>query len=681
MTGRKPVWAGHSMGGVMANMYLEGCRFEDMADANSRVISDPALAAERNDGDGPQALKGFISLDGPSYPAGDMDWIVASVLYAALYVPFNLDVRPITANLGGLVASPVLALEELFRQIWADFGSPDLPLPLSLLPCFYPENLDANITSFFITYAADGFSSRAVAQFLDACDNHKMREDYRNGTFNYWRLYPPTPAADDGYYYYSDNLDKISLPSLVLVDATRDITNPEDVKAVYYKKTWDPKDQCFVIPNTAHADIVLGLNAPTELYPKIGRWLKSLDAPSFSPTYGKPGDSVTIDGVGFGTSGTVKFGGVSAATSSWTDSRITAIVPASVTYNKVSVTSAGGTAVSTGYFLPVASESYFAEGYTGNGFQEYLCLGNLEAQTTHARAIYMFPNGTTQEQDVAVPASGRTTVDVNEAVGPGRECLRPGGSGPGHRRASHVFQLQRPHGRARRNRGPPFPTPGTSPRATPAPGLTSTYACSTPALRQPISPSASRPRKRGASKDGLRGGRPHRGTFKINDMLGPDYQASLKLESTQPVVAERPIYFNYHDAWSGGDCVMGAPVLSKGYYFAEGNTRAGFDEWLTLQNPGAADISVHAVYQLGEGAPIPKDYVVPAGSRKTLYVPSEVGPDKDVSVKLTSTSDFLAERPMYFDYQGAWTGGHCVIGATSPGSDWFFAEGYTGDEL
>ena len=37
--------------------------------------------------------------------------------------------------------------------------------------------------------------------------------------------------------------------------------------------------------------------------------------------------------------------------------------------------------------------------------------------------------------------------------------------------------------------------------------------------------------------------------------------------------------------------------------------------------------------------------------------------EKDVSIKLTSDTEFLAERPMYFQYAGVWEGGHCVIGA------------------
>ena len=128
---------------------------------------------------------------------------------------------------------------------------------------------------------------------------------------------------------------------------------------------------------------------------------------------------------------------------------------------------------------------------------------------------------------------------------------------------------------------------------------------------------------------------------------------------------------------------MGTPSLNKAYYLAEGTTRSGFEEWITLQNPGNTTIAIDAVYQLGpgQGAPVSVSYDVPPSSRRTLYVPDEVGTDKDVSVYLSSTSDFLAERPMYFSYSYpglAAQGGHCVIGATPTSSEWFLAEGYTG---
>jgi hypothetical protein len=193
-------------------------------------------------------------------------------------------------------------------------------------------------------------------------------------------------------------------------------------------------------------------------------------------------------------------------------------------------------------------------------------------------------------------------------------------------------------------------------------------------------------------KGGYSVGAHSRSTFKVNDILGPDYQTSLKLTSDQPVVAERPMYFDYTGVdernWTGGSCVMGAPALAKQYYFAEGSTRnsprdGAFEEWLTLQNPGVSPITVYATYLLGpgQGDTVNRAYIVQPGKRATVLVSEQVGTFKDVSVLLRSSADFLAERPMYFNYAAKWTGGHCIIGSTTTGNKWFFAEGYTGPDF
>jgi hypothetical protein len=178
-----------------------------------------------------------------------------------------------------------------------------------------------------------------------------------------------------------------------------------------------------------------------------------------------------------------------------------------------------------------------------------------------------------------------------------------------------------------------------------------------------------------------------RRSFNVNDMLGGDYQNSLRIDSTQPVVAERPMYFNYQGTggwnWTGGHCVMGASSITNNYFFAEGTTRTNFEEWLTIQNPNPNPIVVNATYLLGDGNVVEKIYSIEASKRYTVYVPDEIGVGHDVSVHLNSSADFLAERPMYFNYQGmgswGWTGGHCVIGTDGGAENWFFAEGYTGE--
>ncbi len=338
---------------------------------------------------------------------------------------------------------------------------------------------------------------------------------------------------------------------------------------------------------------------------------------------------------------------------------------------------------------------YFAEGYTGTGFQEYLCLGNPGPVPFTVGVTFLFPDGSTQTDDYNVPAFSRLTVDVNRAVGAGKDVsIKCEGPFP--------FIAERP---MYFTYGPGW-TGGHDAVGAPAPaqecyfaeGYTGPgfdeYIC----VLNPGEDDADLTFRFQTQSDeivvtGKSVPAHSRQTFLANQLLGGAYETSLKLESTQPVVAERPIYFDYLGAdpaaprhWNGGHCVMGATSLGDIYFFAEGYTGAGFDEYITIQNPGASEITVEAEYQLGpgHGGPVTTSYEVPARGRRTVYVngPEGVGEGKDTSVVLSSDDDFLAERPMYFNYTGygapGWTGGHCVIGARDAATQWFFAEGYTG---
>ena len=344
--------------------------------------------------------------------------------------------------------------------------------------------------------------------------------------------------------------------------------------------------------------------------------------------------------------------------------------------------------------LTVPTTFLFAEGYTGGGFQEYLCLGQPADVPVDVTVTYMFKDGSAPRvEPYQVQALSRLTLNVNAVVGPDRDVSMKC-------EAASPFIAERPmyfdyNGRWTGGHDV-IGAPDTSVLWYFAEGYTGAGFDEWICVLNPGDAAADLTFRFQTQEEGEKvvtgfSVPAHsRGSFKANDLLGgKSYQTSLKLESSRPVVAERPMYFDYSGTggygWTGGHCVMGVPELASEYYFAEGTTRAGFEEWLTLQNPGSAPITVHAVYYLKEGAPVEKDYVVEAGKRSTVLVNSDavgVGTEKDVSVLLTCPSLFLAERPMYFDYRGlgnwGWTGGHCVIGAVSPGKTWFFAEGYTG---
>ncbi|MGH7902822.1 MAG: Ig-like domain repeat protein [Candidatus Dormibacteraceae bacterium] len=132
--------------------------------------------------------------------------------------------------------------------------------------------------------------------------------------------------------------------------------------------------------------------------------------------------------------------------------------------------------------------------------------------------------------------------------------------------------------------------------------------------------------------------------------------------------------------WTGGSDAVGVASGWFDAYFAEGYTGAGFQEYLTVQNPGAAQ-PLCVDYLLDTGTVITRVYALDAQSRTTINVNQEVGAGQNVSAHLYAAAPFVAERPMYFNYEPnvkGWTGGDDVMGARSLGSDFYFAEGYTG---
>ncbi len=340
------------------------------------------------------------------------------------------------------------------------------------------------------------------------------------------------------------------------------------------------------------------------------------------------------------------------------------------------------------------SNFYFAEGCTKDGFHEYLCLGNLNDYEALAHVRFLLPDGYTESMDISIPADSRYTLDVNNYLGSGFDVSLQVVS-------SDNIVAERPMYFS-------YPTDVTD--GTISMGATATsrywyfaegytsdsfreYVCIlNPGNLDAYMTFYFQTQEEGLLyKDDLFCAAHSRATFFVNSLVGGgSYQTSLIVASSQPVVAERPMYFSYDGmgdwGWRGGHCVTGATRPAHEYYLAEGTTRPGFEEWLTLQNPAAQAITVWAEYQLGpgQGGPISKSYVVPGDGRITVFVANEVGPDKDVSIHLTSESPFLAERPIYFwySYRGAtWSGGHCVIGTTALDAEWFFAEGYTAENF
>ena len=156
---------------------------------------------------------------------------------------------------------------------------------------------------------------------------------------------------------------------------------------------------------------------------------------------------------------------------------------------------------------------------------------------------------------------------------------------------------------------------------------------------------------------------------------------STQVSSDFPVVAERAMYFNYQGK-DGGSDTIGASQPSNKWLFAEGYTGDSFDTWLLLQNPNDNAATISLDFMLPDGSVVNKEVRVPGRTRHTVHLDDIPGLEStEVSSQVTSDLAIVAERSMYFNYQGYKKGGHVTIGAMAPMDEWYLAEGYTGGDF
>jgi hypothetical protein len=172
-----------------------------------------------------------------------------------------------------------------------------------------------------------------------------------------------------------------------------------------------------------------------------------------------------------------------------------------------------------------------------------------------------------------------------------------------------------------------------------------------------------------------------RKTINVNTELGQGIGVSMVVSSDVPIVAERPMYFTFTGAGlnvPGGTDVLGATSLGTQFDFGYLDTTANHATYLTVLNPSGSSMDVTVnYYAAAGGAPTTVLHSVPANSRGTILVNSDV-PSGSYSALVTLSTNGLVERPMYLtDATTGYTGSADVIGVQQPTTSWSFAEGYT----
>ncbi len=360
-----------------------------------------------------------------------------------------------------------------------------------------------------------------------------------------------------------------------------------------------------------------------------------------------------------------------------TGARVTADVPITAE-RSIYLDKPGHSGGSVSRGAPKPSKTwYLAEGTTQNGFDSWLLLANPTQYGTTAKIKYMTETGSRNPVKVFIPAFSRRSVHVNATLINKSFGTKVTAGRPIVVERSVYFKYGEMNGM--------HTSIGAMAPAKQwyfAEGRTSGRNDTWIGLLNP-GPTAATVHMRYVTPLGEVDG----GTVVIPayrrrsvsvDSHVPDSEVSIIVEADRGVVAERAVYFD-EGGIRGGSVTLGTRRPSYRWYFAEGNTRGGRVERLVLFNPGNVSSVVAVEYMLANGSVIKREREVAAGSRLVLSVDdaAEAGTRKRPSIRLVASAPIVAERVMFFDWQG-YSGGHASIGSLWMSKRWYFAAGFTG---
>ncbi|HEX6288839.1 MAG TPA: hypothetical protein VFZ66_06585 [Herpetosiphonaceae bacterium] len=159
-----------------------------------------------------------------------------------------------------------------------------------------------------------------------------------------------------------------------------------------------------------------------------------------------------------------------------------------------------------------------------------------------------------------------------------------------------------------------------------------------------------------------------RTTLPLNELV-PDAEFGLKLVASQPVVAERSVFFGTGAA----HLATGVAQLSRHWSFAEGSTTEGFTTTLHLLNPWPQQVAISLQVMSEDGTSLSRRYALPAESRFVLRL-NDVVPDLPFAMEVQAERPIAAERIMQVESGAAAT---ATAGAPQPATRWTFVEGST----
>lgn len=301
---------------------------------------------------------------------------------------------------------------------------------------------------------------------------------------------------------------------------------------------------------------------------------------------------------------------------------------------------------------------YLPEGSSAWGFETWLLIQNPGTATANCTLTYMIEGAEPITVPVQVPAGSRGTWNMADHIGSHDASIKVTSDQPVIPERA-MYRNNRREGHGSTGTTTPandyFLAEGAvgydvgyvtyvlvqNPNASPA-DVSLTYMTGSGQIAGPSFQMAANSRK----------------TIRVNDQLPPGTDVSTKVHGSQPIIAERAMYWNNGTGEACHDSI-GMSAAHQTFYLPDGQTDNSRETWTLVQNPNSESVTIEISYLTpnGEGN-VTKTETIAGNSRRTFNMANHSGISGRASIMVTSKTSgkkIMVERAMYWNSRDAGT--------------------------
>jgi len=292
---------------------------------------------------------------------------------------------------------------------------------------------------------------------------------------------------------------------------------------------------------------------------------------------------------------------------------------------------------------------YLAEGSSSWGFETWLLIQNPGATAASCNVTYMIEGEGPRSFVKTVPAHTRQTFNMANDIGSRDASIKVTSSAP-------VIAERAMYRYDRREGHDSIGTTSPSPEYYLAEGTTA-WGFTTYVLVQNPNPSPSSVTVTYMTSSGPIVEPPFvmeansRRTIRVNDVL-PNRDLSTKVVGTQPIIAERAMYYMSEAGETCHDSI-GLAQAHKTFCLPDGCGLPDNETWTLVQNPNSTPVSITITYMTPSGTGNrTRNDTIPANTRRTYLMSDTISGRAAVMVSCTTSGKkIMVERAMYWSHR------------------------------